>query len=53
MDEPTSMRWLRPPTQDRMQAMLGYTECRTKFFDESFWAVARHTGSLLAEICVA
>src|ERR1700755_863614 len=30
-----------PQFEDRMQAMLGYTACRTKFFDEYFLAAAR------------
>src|ERR1700722_20451482 len=29
-----------PQLEDRMQAMLGYTACRTKFFDEYFVAAA-------------
>jgi methyltransferase (TIGR00027 family) len=29
-----------PQFEDRMQAMLGYTACRTKFFDEYFLAAA-------------
>ncbi|MEE6137567.1 class I SAM-dependent methyltransferase [Mycobacterium sp. 050128] len=30
-----------PQFEDRMQAMLGYTACRTKFFDEYFLTAAR------------
>ena len=31
---------LTPQFEHRMQAMLGYTACRTKFFDEYFLAAA-------------
>jgi len=33
---PSEMVDLDPQFADRMQAMLGYTACRTKFFDEYF-----------------
>ena len=37
---PSEMVDLDPQFADRMQAMLGYTACRTKFFDEYFLAAA-------------
>jgi methyltransferase (TIGR00027 family) len=36
----TELVGLDPQLADRMQAMLGYTACRTKFFDDYFLAVA-------------
>jgi methyltransferase (TIGR00027 family) len=38
---PAELVELDPHFEDRMQAMLGYTACRTKFFDEYFLAAAR------------
>ena len=38
---PAELVELDPQFEDRMQAMLGYTACRTKFFDEYFLAAAR------------
>jgi methyltransferase (TIGR00027 family) len=38
---PAELTDLDPQFEDRMQAMLGYTACRTKFFDEYFLAAAR------------
>jgi methyltransferase (TIGR00027 family) len=35
---PAELVELDPQIHDRMQAMLGYTACRTKFFDEYFLA---------------
>jgi methyltransferase (TIGR00027 family) len=37
---PAELVELDPQFEDRMQAMLGYTACRTKFFDEYFLAAA-------------
>jgi methyltransferase (TIGR00027 family) len=37
---PAELTDVDPRFQDRMQAMLGYTACRTKFFDEFFLAAA-------------
>ena len=37
---PAELVELDPHFEDRMQAMLGYTACRTKFFDEYFLAAA-------------
>jgi methyltransferase (TIGR00027 family) len=37
---PAELIDLDPQLEDRMQAMLGYTACRTKFFDEYFLAAA-------------
>jgi len=37
---PAELIDLDPQFEDRMQAMLGYTACRTKFFDEYFLAAA-------------
>ena len=37
---PSEMVDLDPQFAERMQAMLGYTACRTKFFDEYFLAAA-------------
>src|ERR1700760_3368627 len=37
---PTELADADPQFEDRMQAMLGYTACRTKFFDEYFLAAA-------------
>jgi methyltransferase (TIGR00027 family) len=37
---PAELVELDPQFEDRMQAMLGYTACRTKFFDEFFLAAA-------------
>lgn len=38
---PAELVELDPQFEHRMQAMLGYTACRTKFFDEYFLAAAR------------
>jgi methyltransferase (TIGR00027 family) len=38
---PAELVALDPQLEDRMQAMRGYTACRTKFFDEYFLAAAR------------
>ena len=38
---PAELVDLDPQLEGRMQAMLGYTACRTKFFDEYFLAAAR------------
>ncbi|HEX3678167.1 MAG TPA: SAM-dependent methyltransferase, partial [Galbitalea sp.] len=38
---PAELVELDPQFEDRMQAMLGYTACRTKFFDEYFLAATR------------
>src|ERR1700722_17565044 len=38
---PAALVELDPQIEVRMQAMLGYTACRTKFFDEYFLAAAR------------
>src|ERR1700745_2167663 len=43
---------INPQFADRMQAMLGYTACRTKFFDEYFLAAA-HDGIRQAVILAA
>jgi methyltransferase (TIGR00027 family) len=37
---PAGLVDIDPQFEDRMQAMLGYTACRTKFFDEYFLAAA-------------
>jgi methyltransferase (TIGR00027 family) len=37
---PAELVALDPQLADRMQAMLGYTACRTKFFDDYFLAAA-------------
>lgn len=37
---PTELADADPQFEDRMQAMLGYTACRTKFFDEYFLTAA-------------
>src|ERR1700744_5453077 len=37
---PAELVELDPQIEDRMQAMLGYTACRTKFFDDYFLAAA-------------
>jgi methyltransferase (TIGR00027 family) len=37
---PAELVELDPQLEDRMQAMLGYTACRTKFFDDYFLAAA-------------
>jgi methyltransferase (TIGR00027 family) len=37
---PAELVELDPQFEDRMQAMLGYTACRTKFFDDYFLAAA-------------
>jgi methyltransferase (TIGR00027 family) len=37
---PAELTDLDPQFADRMQAMMGYTACRTKFFDEFFFAAA-------------
>jgi methyltransferase (TIGR00027 family) len=37
---PSELVDLDPQVADRMQAMLGYTACRTKFFDEYFLSAA-------------
>src|ERR1700744_5374697 len=39
-DLPAELADVDPHLQDRMQAMLGYTACRTKFFDEYFLTAA-------------
>jgi methyltransferase (TIGR00027 family) len=38
---PAELTDLDPQFENRMQAMLGYTACRTKFFDEYFVTAAR------------
>ncbi|WP_459952991.1 class I SAM-dependent methyltransferase, partial [Mycobacterium avium] len=37
---PAQLADVDPQFEDRMQAMLGYTACRTKFFDDYFLAAA-------------
>src|SRR6201998_2537619 len=38
---PAQLADVAPQFEDRMQAMLGYTACRTKFFDDYFLAATR------------